>query len=102
MLAGPQGLTPDPSRVSPGPVLLNIANQSGHPERFWISAGKRVLARSPTIGSGQTAQLKATLTAGNNTLAGFSQLSPRRTVEFGASLSAVGRPRSGANEVSQP
>ena len=104
--SGPKTVRLDPIRISPGPVLFNITNQSGRPQRFSVRAGSgRLLAKTPTIAAGQTAQLKATL----RRPAGEVSASPSGAhgnyvgyVASSATLRVSGRPRTGNDELTQP
>ena len=53
----------DPRRIAAGLVELNVTNQTGIPQVVSISLPNlRVIARTPEVEAGGTAQLKATLT----------------------------------------
>ncbi len=104
--SGPQAVRLDPSRVSPGPVLFNITNQSGRPQRFSVRAGSgRLLAQTPTIAAGQTAQLKATLRGSAGAVAASTGGEHGSYVGYSARstrLRISGRRRTGNSELTQP
>ena len=96
--SGPHQVRLDPDHVTPGPVLFDITNQSGRPERFSVRlATGRVVAQTPAIAAGQTAQMKATLRGSAGAVAALG----RSTAEF-ARLGVSGRPRNGNDELTQP
>ncbi len=104
--SGPQGVRLDPSRVTPGPVLFNITNQSGRPQRFavWAQSG-RLLTQTPVIATGQTGQVKATLRGSAAAVATSTRTAGGDYVGFSARstrLSISGRPRTGDDELMQP
>jgi hypothetical protein len=60
----------DPRRIAAGLVELNIANQTASAQAVSLTLPDgRVVARTPTVEAGGTAQLKATLTGSAYTLA---------------------------------
>ncbi len=104
--SGPKRLRLDPSRVTPGPVLFNITNQSGRAQRFavWARGGRR-LTQTPVIAAGQTAQMKATLRGSAAAVAASARTAGGSYVGYFARttrLSISGRPRTGDNELTQP
>jgi hypothetical protein len=104
--SGPQTVRLDPGRVRPGPVLFNITNQSGRPQRFavWAHSG-RLLTQTPEIAAGQTAQVKATLSGSVAAVGASTKTASGSYVGYFARstrLSISGRPRTGNNELTQP
>jgi hypothetical protein len=104
--SGPRGVRLDPSRVSPGPVLFNITNQSGRPQRFAVRARSgRLLTQTPMIAAGQTAQVKAALHGSAAAVAASTRTAGGSYVGYSARLARLnvsGRRRTGDNELTQP
>jgi hypothetical protein len=94
---GGGGVALDPAKLSPGPVELNITNQSGRPVAVAVTLGSgRTLTRSPSIPTGGTAELRTTL-GDHNVAVGLSgQPSSRRP------LTIIGHARTGDDELTQP
>lgn len=94
---GSGGIVLDPTRLSPGPVELNITNQSDRTVSVAVTGGGgRTLTRSPSIPPGSTAQLKTTLSGRRFGVGLAAQRSSTR------SLSVAGRARTGDNELTAP
>jgi hypothetical protein len=96
-----QGLKLDPNSITPGPVLFNILNLNRRSKRFSVRAAGHLLAQSPMIASGATAQLKATLSGPSDTIVDFSQ-TLRRSITLSVDMKVSGRARTGDNELTQP
>jgi hypothetical protein len=96
-----QGMTFDPSTITPGPVLFNILNLNRRSERFSVRAAGHLLARSPQVAPGATAQLKATLSGPGTTIVDFSQ-TLRSSLTLSMDFNVSGRSRTGDNELTQP
>lgn len=94
---GTGGITLDPTKLSPGPVEFNITNQSGKTVSVavMISDG-RALSRSPSIRTGGTAQIKATLSQSGFGVGFAGQPASMKL------LTLAGRARTGDNELTQP
>ncbi len=58
---GPGGIQLDPRTITPGPVELNVTNQSAKAVTVVMLSDGRTVSRSPSIPPDGTAQLKATL-----------------------------------------
>ena len=103
--SGPRAVSLDPSRLRPGPVLFDVANQSGRPQRYVVRAdGGRLLAQSPAIAAGQTAQIKATLHGPDSTVTAESTVhgGDAGSLAHSARVRIAGRPRTGDSELTQP
>lgn len=96
-----QGLTLDPSTITPGPVLFNLLNLNRRSERFSVRAAGHLLAQSPTIAPGATAQLKATLSGPGDAIVDFSQ-TLRTSTTLSLDMNVSGRARTGDDELTQP
>jgi hypothetical protein len=104
VFSGRRTLQLNPSRLSAGPVVFNIANQSGHWERFTVVRrdGRRV-AQTPPIPNGGTAQIKATLRGSSSRYALGVSSHRARAVHFTyVRLTTSGRPRNGNSQLLQP
>lgn len=100
--SGPQGLRLEPALLSAGPVLFDIVNQSGRPERFSVRARDgRILVQSPSIPTGGTAQLKATIGGSGYGLGALSR-TVRSSIAEGVKLSVSRAARNGDNALAQP
>jgi hypothetical protein len=101
-----QGVRLDPSRVTPGPVLFNITNQTRGPQRFAVRARSgRLLTRTPVIAAGQTAQLKATLRGSGVAVVASTRTAHGSYIGYlgrATRLSMSGPPRTGDSELSHP
>jgi hypothetical protein len=93
---GSGGIVLDPSRLRPGPVELNITNQSGRTVAVAVLTGGRPLTRSSSIPAGGTAQIKTTLSHHGSGVGLAGQPSSIRP------LTLSGRVRTGENELTQP
>ena len=104
--SGQPTLSIDPTRIRPGLVLFDITNQSREPERFSVRAGSgRLLARTPRIAAGQTAQLKASLHGSRAAVAAAAAARRGKFSSYFAKaviLRISGPPRTGNNELTQP
>lgn len=88
--------------IRPGPVLFDIVNRSGHQTRFSVRRGGRTIARTPMIGSGQPAQLKAVLTGRRVTFDTYATDARGATESSSQSAKLVGRARTGDDELALP
>jgi hypothetical protein len=86
----------DPRRITAGPVELLVVNQSAHAQEVVVTLpGGRVVAKTPKVEPGGSAQLKATLRR--------SSYEVRIAGHRSGSRLTVERPaRSGNNELLQP
>jgi hypothetical protein len=86
----------DPRRINAGPVELLVVNQSAHARQVVISLpGGRIVATTPKIEPGGSAQLKTTLSRSSYQL----RIVGRRS---GSRLTVERPARSGNNELLQP
>jgi hypothetical protein len=92
------GVVLDPTRLSPGPVELNITNQSGRAVSLTVTASGHTLASSPSIPAGGTAQFKTSLSGHGH---GLGVDIAGRPSSF-RPLTLSGRARTGDNELTQP
>lgn len=99
---GPRAVALSPDRMRAGLVLFNIANQSGRWERFSVlSRDGQLLAQTPAIADGGTAQLKARLGAAGYAL-GISGRRSGSTRSTYVRLEAAQPTRSGDSQLMQP
>jgi hypothetical protein len=94
---GSAGIALDPSRLSPGPVEFNIANQSGKTVSVAVTVRNgAAVVRTPAIAAGGTTQIKTTLGHHDFAVGVVGRPSSSRP------LTLSGQARHGDNELTQP